>query len=107
MMRLDTIAKDLMLARISVIKIDVEGYERDVLAGAVKILSRDRPIVFFEFADWAEDRGGEGCCPGDAQKFLWSIGYKIYTLDSWIRNGPPLETPLAKGSVDLVAAYPD
>lgn len=46
---LDNIAESLGLARIFVIKIDVEGQELKVLRGARRILREDRPTVFFEF----------------------------------------------------------
>jgi FkbM family methyltransferase len=35
--------------RVSLIKVDVEGYEVKVLQGAEGILSRDRPVVIFEY----------------------------------------------------------
>ena len=39
---------DLGLAGIGFIKIDVEGHEKNVLAGATKTLKRDRPNLFIE-----------------------------------------------------------
>lgn len=38
----------LALSSVGVIKIDVEGHERNVLAGAKKILERDKPVLFIE-----------------------------------------------------------
>lgn len=37
---------------IDLIKIDVEGYEPNVLAGAARVIERWRPIIFMEFNSW-------------------------------------------------------
>ena len=38
----------LQIARVDVVKIDVEGYEREVLSGLINSIRRDRPIVMME-----------------------------------------------------------
>ena len=38
-------------ARLSLIKIDVEGYESEVLAGAEQLLATQRPLIYCEFND--------------------------------------------------------
>jgi FkbM family methyltransferase len=40
------------LPRIDFIKIDVEGHEPEVLAGARRLLARDRPFVLMEINIW-------------------------------------------------------
>lgn len=53
MTTLDTYcAEQLPGTRIDFIKIDVEGYEPNVLAGAAQILAQWRPIIFMEFNAW-------------------------------------------------------
>ncbi len=37
--------------RVSFIKIDVQGYEENVLKGAIKLIEKDRPVVVFEQND--------------------------------------------------------
>lgn len=46
---LDEIAKEANLSRLDLIKIDVEGFEVDVLEGAKETLKKFKPLVFLEF----------------------------------------------------------
>jgi FkbM family methyltransferase len=50
--RLDDIFPDLSLDRLDFLKIDVEGFELEVLAGAREILNTYKPIVFLEMNHW-------------------------------------------------------
>jgi hypothetical protein len=44
--------------RVDFIKIDVEGFEREVIEGAREVIRRHEPIVYFEYLDgYAADRG--------------------------------------------------
>ncbi len=55
--RLDDIVVEQGLSRLDLVKIDVEGHERQVLAGAAETLSRLRPAIIFETGhETAEDR---------------------------------------------------
>jgi FkbM family methyltransferase len=51
---LDRIAESPPLegAKVDFIKLDVEGYEPAVLAGAARLCERDRPGIFMEFNSW-------------------------------------------------------
>lgn len=45
-------------ARVSAIKIDVEGYELQALAGGSGLIARDQPVIFGEFStEWLRRRG--------------------------------------------------
>lgn len=46
--RLDTLASELALDRVDLIKIDVEGFEAAVLQGARSFLARHSPVIFIE-----------------------------------------------------------
>lgn len=60
--------------RVQFIKIDVEGMEAAVLAGAAKLIERDRPIVYFEVLDL--DRLAA------ATPLLAALGYELRWLKS-------------------------
>jgi FkbM family methyltransferase len=50
--RLDNAFSELSLDRLDLMKVDVEGFELEVFAGAREILSTYRPIVFLEMNHW-------------------------------------------------------
>jgi len=55
---LDRVFDSLQIPRLDFIKLDIEGHEDKFLAGAVKVLSRFRPILFVEVnAQYYERRG--------------------------------------------------
>ena len=65
-------------ARVSAIKIDVEGYELRVLRGGAELIARDRPVIYGEFSKvWLDLRGD------DLAPFLMDLfdaGYDIFTV---------------------------
>lgn len=50
--RLDDFVTQQGITRVDFIKIDVEGFELDVLAGASALLARDKPTVLLEMNHW-------------------------------------------------------
>jgi FkbM family methyltransferase len=69
---------------IAVIKIDVEGAEQQVFAGALETLRRDRPIVIFEHGSGSAEYFGTS--PADLYALLRDEAeYRIFDLDG---NGP-------------------
>lgn len=72
--QLDTIITD---EKIRMIKIDVEGFELEVLKGGLNLILRDRPILIVEVSMERENEGSAG------QIFDWISGlecYRIYKL---------------------------
>jgi FkbM family methyltransferase len=104
--RLDDVLDELGIAQVQVVKVDIEGAEVRALRGLARRLSHAQaPTVIFEFADWAETRIA-GQSSGDAQRFLTSLGYRIFRLDSHGRAGEALAAPLTQDAAMLVAVPP-
>jgi len=72
MVRLD----DVIDARISFLKIDVDGAELLVLRGAQRILRESRPVILFEAGGYTGDFGYE---QQDVFDFLSSFGYRFFS----------------------------
>ena len=53
MTSIDAIVAELSLQRLDLIKIDVEGFELDVLKGALQTIRRFRPRIVAEFNSFA------------------------------------------------------
>jgi FkbM family methyltransferase len=49
MERLDEVLEDAIQDKVSVIKIDTQGSEYQVLCGATQIIAKSKPVIFFEF----------------------------------------------------------
>ena len=68
------------VARIDLLKIDVDGYEARVIRGGLATLRRDHPLLCIELAQSTLDRLGD-----DLQALLRTLreaGYAVYHLDS-------------------------
>ena len=70
---LDQDIEELKLPPPTFIKIDVEGFELDVLRGAVRTLARERPAVFVEIH--GETLAGKRSNAGAVVQFLHDAGY--------------------------------
>ena len=75
-------------APITLLKIDVEGGELDVLKGAHEILLSDKPLIVFEFGKGASEF--YGTMPHHVHELLHSHHYEIWTLEDFWKNRPPL-----------------
>ncbi len=53
--RLDTLMRELGIAKVDYIKMDIEGAEREALKGAEEVLKRDKPRLMVEFYHLADD----------------------------------------------------
>jgi FkbM family methyltransferase len=104
---IDSILNDQELAKVSFIKVDVEGYEAEVFEGASGLFnSPNPPMVLFEFCDWAEARKPKGKI-GDSQRTLMDFGYKIWRLEEYGKANLPLDKPLVVGCEMLVGVKSD
>jgi FkbM family methyltransferase len=70
---------------VSLIKIDVEGGEYDVLQGAAGILKKWHPYLIFEHGIGGADK--YGIRPGDVYDYLvQSLGYEICLMGDFLKN---------------------
>jgi FkbM family methyltransferase len=81
----------------SLIKVDVEGYELLVFKSLSNSNFVTKPILIFEFIDWAEEAASFS--PGSAQDYLLSNGYELYNFIS----GLQVHMPMTKGSSLFIA----
>ena len=66
---------------ISYVKIDVEGFEWEVLQGAISLIDRCKPALLVEtYLPWIEKRGQE---PDKIFKFLKNKGYSCYSWNKY------------------------
>jgi hypothetical protein len=62
-----------------IIKIDVEGYEYQVIIGAYNTIKEHSPVIFMELhGEWIKNNGYSHI---DIYNLLSNIGYKFYNLD--------------------------
>ena len=77
--KLDDFIKD---TEINLLKIDVQGWEPEVINGAKKIIRRDKPIIFLEYSPASYQKAKlDG---KEMMKFLRKIYLKIWWIDEWL-----------------------
>lgn len=87
------------LARIKLIKLDVDGHEPHVILGARRTLTQWRPDIIMEWAPEARTSPADRSAEGDALKLLHELGYVAGEVGSR-RVGPVLDT-LKRASLPL------
>ena len=82
---LDSFIEESNILNINFIKLDVEGWEKFVLEGGRKLLSKKNPPVFLvEFAEDHAFAAGYYC--GELYDFMKSFGFEWYSFDSKTNN---------------------
>lgn len=90
--------------RVSLIKIDAEGYEPEILRGAVGVLEQDRPVVFGEFSrEWLRMRN-EDLRP--LLRDFAQLGYEVFALEPqrsrpWRQVDRVVRVPVTPDSCDV------
>lgn len=77
---LDQVLESFNWPKIALIKMDVDGHELDVLSGAKKLLSQQKPVILMELAPYCfADKPGAF---KNLTETLTSIGYQFHELNS-------------------------
>lgn len=102
---LDAIVAERPVKRIDLIKIDVEGFEREVLLGARETIARFRPKLIVEWHNaFFHDR------PGAAQALYdlltEDLGYRLHRIEPGATTRPVTFEDLARGHSDLLCEPP-
>lgn len=69
------------VGHVSMIKVDVEGYEYEALLGGEKVIAKNKPYIIFEFSPHLYEKDYEGKSL-KLLSFLSNNGYHIYFLDN-------------------------
>jgi FkbM family methyltransferase len=100
---LDQLRDSGRVARVDVVKMDVEGAEMRVLRGALRTLQHDRPIMMFELFDAA--LRGQGSSADEVVDFLRGHGFDLYQFDT--QSGEPVVLrTTATHSTNIIAFHP-
>jgi FkbM family methyltransferase len=74
-----------LLGNVTIMKLDVEGWETHVLAGAKDALNReDAPLLQVEFTDAVAAASGTSC--RQLYRVLEDLGYRMFLYDPWRRQ---------------------
>jgi FkbM family methyltransferase len=85
--KFDDVASELGLARLDVMKIDVEGAEWMVLRGAENSIKKFRPAIIAEISAYKFRRAGY--TPEDLLGYLNTLNYEVRDLENGSTNLPP------------------
>jgi FkbM family methyltransferase len=73
---------ELVREQVNLIKIDTQGWEPEVVAGAKKIITKDKPIIFMEYSPARYKIAGlDG---KKMMRFLRKIYKNIWWIDEWL-----------------------
>jgi FkbM family methyltransferase len=99
--KLDDFVENENISRIDLIKIDVEGYEAKVMAGALRTLSKFRPRLFIEID--ASNLRDHNAHPEDIFGPLRQLGYSLYRNSILQPIDEKNQSTYLKDHFDLVA----
>lgn len=84
----DFARKNDLIGQVTMIKIDVEGWEKHVLKGGTEILSRaDAPVLQVEFTEQAALSAGSSC--KELYHLLEELGYQMFVYNATSRTLVP------------------
>jgi FkbM family methyltransferase len=93
------------LDRVDFIKLDVDGYEFDVLQGAKNLIKLYLPVFLFEYAPYVHQENGNN--PKDILNFFKDYNYKIFYANN-LKEINNFNINIRKGeSKNLIAIHPN
>ena len=81
--KLDDLLKELDYQKIDFIKIDVQGFEAEVIEGGKEMIEKNKPIIFFEYWPWGIKNAGSEI--KEMMEFFRKIYKKIFWVDEYIQ----------------------
>ena len=96
---LDSIAADLGLTRLDLLKLDIEGAETHALRGAARVLREFRPVILLEVSP--RSLLAQGSSREELLDLLDLSGYDLFSFDYW--TGELIPGPSNPGGENLVA----
>ncbi len=102
MRTLDDALAEAGVTRVDLIKIDVEGGETRLLAGAAKVIQKYRPVLLFEALDPALRKQGSSL--EELLERIRSLSYVLYQFDPRTGLPAPVDREIDESSVNLLAA---
>lgn len=103
--KLDTVWRDSGCPQVSLVKMDVEGAEPMVLAGATEFFAASRPVVCCEVNQEALAR--LGYAPEDVHNFFRAVNYRAMIWDQAVSKLVPLPKSNQFGKVEDVVFLPE
>jgi len=99
---IDHVIEENDIAKIDLVKIDIEGYEMHALRGARRTLEAFRPTLFIEVGYSRLLKNGTS--PTEMMSFLESFGYKVFHADTGEMIDSTYDfSPLGDGGIDVYA----
>jgi hypothetical protein len=74
---LDRVLAEHAVEKVDLVKLDVDGFECDVLAGATNMIKRDRPMFLMEIMPYGLVE--QGASLEQMLDYLIPIGYRLYS----------------------------
>ncbi len=102
---IDQYCKENNINRVSLIKIDTDGHELEVLKGAKKTIEKYKPIIVFELCTYIMKE--RGFTFEQVEQFFSSLNYKLFNEDKSkeITTNNYKSVVLKNGSIDAWAIY--
>ena len=104
---LDAYAEDHEITKLSLVKIDVDGFENVVMKGGIKTLEKFKPIIVAELAPYTHEEHGYSF--EEYIQYYKSLGYRLYIIEDkkYVEaDGAKIKSEIPTGSSKNMLAIP-